>query len=83
MINTEYGRYARSNSPCHRPEQCVWYACEQYLGVSPPGAVCLVLPPGVGCPVWCTRSFAVRGTAQFVRYACEQEHRPGSFPEAA
>ena len=31
-----------------RRSQCVWHACEQYLGVSPPGAVCPVSPPGGG-----------------------------------
>ena len=83
IINTVSGRYARSTSPCRRPGQCVWYACEQYLGVSPPGAIYPVSPPGEGCPVWYTSSIAVPGTAQFVRYAREQEHQPGSYPEAA
>ena len=69
-INTVSGRYARAiPHRVARPGQCIWYACEQYLRVSPPGAICPVSPPGAGCPVWYTHSIAVRGTAQFVRHA--------------
>ena len=42
-INTVSGRYARSTSPCRRPRQFVWYACEQYLVVSPPEQFVLIV----------------------------------------
>ena len=80
-INIVSGMYARSSSLCRRPGQCVWYACEQYLGVSPPGAVRSVSLPGKEYSVWYAHT--VRGIAQYVRYARERDHRLESCPEAA
>ena len=82
-INIVSGMYARSSSPCRRLGQCVWYACEQYLGVSPPGAVRSVSLPGEEYSVWYAHSITVRGTAQYVSYAREQDHHLESCPEAA
>ena len=45
---------------CRRPGLCVWFAREQFLCVSPPGAVCLISPLGEGY-AGCTRVVLTSG----------------------